>query len=102
VWHSWEDFVEQGGGFVALHSNEVVGWCVLDGQSQSMYAIDIATEASYRGCRIASALAAAMIRWITQSGNTPYWECVESNIPSRRLADKCGLQVAFTYQLFGF
>ncbi len=100
-WHSWDDFIEQGGGFIALKHQEIVGWCILGGKSQSMYAIDIATDETHRRQGIASALASAMVGWITHAGNIPYWECMASNTASAKLAKKCGLHLELTYQLFG-
>jgi RimJ/RimL family protein N-acetyltransferase len=101
-WYGWDGFAEHGGGFAAVKHYEVAGWCMLDGQSHGMCAIGIGTDARHRGQGIATALAAEMVRWITDAGKTPYWECMGTNTLSIRLAEKCGLRLAFTYQLFGF
>jgi GNAT superfamily N-acetyltransferase len=98
-WCSPQEFLRSGGGFIARDHDAVVGQCLISGRSRGRRAIDIAVEEEYRYRGIASALASRTVNRILEAGDTPYWECMGTNAGSIRLAEKCGLQLAFTYQL---
>ncbi len=101
-WKNPENFLKNGDGFVALKGNELVGRCLIDGKYKNLTAIGIETSDKHRQKGIASKLASTLIQVVLDSGNTPHWECMETNVLSKKVAGKCGLELDFSYKLFGF
>lgn len=101
-WSTLEDYTQQGIGYVAMHGKTVVGRCLLDGQSNDLMGVGIAVKEAHRGRGLATLLASKTIEQIHARGCSPYWECMDSNTASIKLAERSGLALAFTYKLFGF
>ncbi len=101
-WKSPENFLENSDGFVALKGNELVGRCLIDGKYKDLTAIGIETSEKHRQKGIAAKLASTLIQVVLDSGNKPHWECMETNVLSKKVAEKCGLELDFSYDLFGF
>ena len=101
-WNSYEDYLLHKAGFVAMKNDKIVGRCLLEGKTETMMGIGIAVKDKFQGKGVASSLASEMISYVINAGYTPYWECMDDNYLSIKLAEKCGLKLAFTYKLFGF
>lgn len=101
-WDSFEEYLSNNMGLVAVRYDKIVGRCLLDGKTETLMAIGIAVKDKHKGNGVASALASTMINHIIEHGYSPYWECMDDNEPSIKIAEKCGLKLAFTYKIFGF
>lgn len=101
-WKTDENFLEKSYGVVAMKDDEIVGRCLIDGSYASLSAMGIATEEGHRGKGIATAMGKKLIEEILKSGHKPYWECMDTNLASKKTAEKCGLSYDFSYRLFYF
>lgn len=101
-WNNFEDYLKHNTGLVAMKNDKIVGRCILDGSTDTMMAIGIAVVEKFKDKGIATSLVSEMVKHVIDSGYMPYWECMDDNYPSIKLAEKCGLTLAFKYQLFGF
>ncbi len=101
-WNSRDDYFSHNHGFSVIHEDEIIARCLLDSRTDLQKAIGIAVDKRFRKRGIAAAIASRMINDIISSGFEVYWECMNENLPSRKTAEKCGMHLEFTYQLFGF
>lgn len=90
-WGSIERGLEQGGiCYCVLDENKVVSMCYSSFIHGSLRAVGIVTDPAYRGKRYAYHAATAIIEEILSLNCIPYWDCSDSNIASRKLAEKLG------------
>jgi len=101
-WFNFDDYLSHGIGFVAMKNDKIVGRCLLDCKTDNLMAIGIAVKEKFRDLQIASSLATEVIQQVLDKGYTPYWECMDDNLPSIKLAEKCGFTLAFKYNLYHF
>lgn len=99
-WDNYDNFLENGIGFCALHNNEVVCVCQSAVNVAGVSEIDIFTSEKHRSKGLAAHTCSAFIDCCIGNGLTPDWDCVEVNQPSYNLAKKLGFEELQKYPLF--
>jgi|LGVF01.2.fsa_nt_gb GNAT superfamily N-acetyltransferase len=101
-WHSTENYLAYKIGTVAIKDDTIIGHCVLDGKIPNSMGVGIAVDKAHRNKGLASALASRTVNQILSHNQKVYWECMDENIGSQKLAEKCGLKHTSSYQLYWF
>ena len=91
-WDSTDAFLEKSAGYCVLSGDRPAAWAF--GAAVSAGEIDIGVETcpDFRGRGLASAAAAAMVRFTLSSGRRPVWACSSENTASRALALRLGFE----------
>jgi len=95
---SWASFQEEGSGAV-VYCNEKIAACAssylsLDGEVE----LDVSTEKSHRGKRLAAACVFWMLRDCMDRGITVHWDA--QNDISLHLAEKFGFEIETEYSVY--
>ncbi len=95
---SWADFQAEGSGAVVYHGGEIVAaassFLSLNGEVE----MDVSTEESHRGKKLATACVARMLRDCEKRGITVHWDA--QNDVSRHLAEKFGFEIETEYSVY--
>ena len=91
-WSSAEEFSEHGKGCCILDGDTAAAWAFTAAVSRDEIDIGVETAVGYRGMGLATAAAAAMIRYCLAQRKRPVWACDVNNIGSQRLAAKLGFE----------
>lgn len=86
-------FLDVGLGSAAILGDRLVCWCTAEYVSVDRCGIGIETDANYRRRGIATATTAHFVTAALARGLRPYWECDAANLPSVRVAERCGFQL---------
>jgi RimJ/RimL family protein N-acetyltransferase len=89
-------FLDAGLGSAAILGDRLVCWCTAEYVSADRCGIGIETDAAYRRRGIAGATTARFIAAALDRGLVPHWECDAANLPSVRVAERCGFQLLET------
>jgi RimJ/RimL family protein N-acetyltransferase len=92
-WYCQEDFFRYSKCFIAIQGREIVG--IIFGSARFLNIIDVDIEVlqEHRGKGLATTLTSYFVDACISNGWTVQWDCVESNIRSRAVAEKCGFQL---------
>ena len=94
----WTDFQAEGSGAVAYHGGEIVAaassFLSLNGEVE----LDVSTEESHRGKKLATACVARMLRDCMERGIAVPWDA--QNDASRHLAEKFGFEIDTEYSVY--
>lgn len=101
-WRSMDDLQKYGSCFYAVAENTVVSLCYTGFATDSFDVMGIETCKDYRRSGLGYTLALRCIHEILERGKLPYWDCMEENIPSMKLAEKIGFLKSGEYICFGF
>lgn len=101
-WGDVENFLRRGIGFVIADRWKVVSICLSGFVHGTTHAVDIETEETHRQESLGSNVAHAFVRECYGHKLVPYWDCMESNEASRRIASKLGLIVDAKYAGYAF
>jgi len=102
-WASLDDFLTKSAGYCVISNNTVVALCYGSFRaSERLWAIGVDTRKDYRRKGFAKVATREMLRLCQRRSIVPYWDCMETNLPSRRLADGFGFSLDFVYQVFWF
>lgn len=100
-WSSLDRFWQWGTGYAAVVDGEAVSCCYTSFVAHGgHWALGVDTKEEYRRRGLAGAVTRAMVDHCCQRGITMDWDCMDSNVPSKRLAEGCGFLPAFTYTVF--
>lgn len=90
-WHSVDYFLQHGFGFCLVEGNTVASCCVADCVVGDKCEIGIFTEMEYRRRGLAALAVAATVEYCLAHAITGIgWHCLQSNVGSRRVAEKVG------------
>lgn len=92
-WYEQEDFLEQSKCFVALQGKKIVGIIFGSARFSNIIAVDIEVLEEHRKKGIATTLTAHFVNACIRMGCIVQWDCVESNVQSQAVAEKCGFQL---------
>jgi Acetyltransferases, including N-acetylases of ribosomal proteins len=92
-WHCQEDFLECSKCFVALQGKKIVGIIFGSARFSNIIDVDIEVLEEHRNKGIATALIAHFVNACVRIGCIVQWDCVESNVKSQAVAEKCGFQL---------
>lgn len=101
-WPDVTSYLEKETGLVVMKKDKLVGHCLLDGYSDEMMAFSIEIKDHSRRKGLGTFMANTTIQQILAKDATPYWECSEDNYPAIKLAEKSGMTLVKSYQLYGF
>lgn len=101
-WNDIDIVKKKGNCFYAIINGEVIGMCYTGFVTDEMKAIGIETVEKYRRNKVGYNLALNCLHEIVEEGKTPYWDCMDENVASKRLAEKLGLTKSGEYICHGF
>lgn len=91
-WGTYNDFLKKSVAFVAVNQNRIVAVIVGTARFKSIIPIDIETENSHRKKGLALALTHHFVNECIDNGFIAQWDCVDSNIASKRTVERAGFQ----------
>ncbi|MCC5895556.1 MAG: GNAT family N-acetyltransferase [Alkalibacterium sp.] len=97
-WSSPSDFFENGLGYCIVGDNKVVSLCFSSFVYKNTHCIDIETLSSHQNKQLAQFAAYAFVQRCLYENLLPYWDCMESNTVSQKVAEKIGLSHSFSYK----
>ncbi|MGD8192210.1 GNAT family N-acetyltransferase [Brevibacillus ginsengisoli] len=89
-WGGITAFLKQGLGFCVVHDGQVVSECTSIFANPVQAEIDIVTHEQFQGLGLGSSVARVFIEACLERGITPRWDCTDSNIASRQMAERLG------------
>ncbi len=92
-WNSYEEFLDSSLAFIAIKEKTIVGVILGTAVFDKVVAIDIETHADHRKKGIAMTLTQYFINECIQRKLIPQWNCVDSNIASRKTAESLGFKL---------
>lgn len=101
-WDSWDDYDELAFGYCIVHDNKIVSFCMCDYVYEKVRPLGIETLKEYRRQGLCQAAVEAYIERCIENGLKPYWECMQTNVASRSLAEKLGFTRTKVYTLYSF
>ncbi|MCX6030690.1 MAG: GNAT family N-acetyltransferase [Chloroflexi bacterium] len=98
---SVEDFLDKSFGVVALHDDELAGWCTSEYNSGNRCEVGIGTLEPYQRRGLATAMGSAFVEHALACGITQIgWHCWANNAPSIATALKIGFERVCEYATF--
>ncbi|MSU00901.1 GNAT family N-acetyltransferase [Tissierella pigra] len=91
-WGTYDNFLNKSIGYVAVNQNEIVAVILGTARFKNIIPIDIETENSHRKKGLAFALACYFVNECIDNGVIAQWDCMDSNIASRKTAERVGFQ----------
>jgi RimJ/RimL family protein N-acetyltransferase len=101
-WGSIGNFLAFGHGFAALHDNEIVSFALSSFVHDKTQAIGVETLEQHRRQGLSSFLVKMLLEEFEEQGIEAWWDCMESNIPSQKTAEKSGLVLNHSYKVCWF
>ncbi len=102
-WDSLATFLEFGSGYCVICQEKAVALCYTSFVAdQQNWELGVDTHSDFRKRGFARTAMGEMLRECQEEGVIPYWDCMETNTPSRRLAEGFGFKVAFIYKVYCF
>ncbi len=101
-WGSIDSFLNEGICFYAVADMAIVAVCYTGFKVGNLQAIGIETISTYRNRGYAGGLAVEFIKACHNQGNTPYWDCSDSNTASIKLAEGLGFEKKDKYRCYWF
>lgn len=92
-WYCLEDFFNYSKCFVAIQGKEIVGIIFGSARFSNIIDVDIEVLKEHRGKGIATTLTSYFTDACISDGCIVQWDCVESNIRSKGIVEKCGFQM---------
>jgi len=89
-WGTYHNFLNKSMAFVVLHQKRIVAIIVGTARFNNIIPIDIETEEQHRKNGIASALTQCFVNECVDNQLVAQWNCIDSNIASKRTAQKAG------------
>lgn len=89
-WDSAESFLENGKGYCIVKGDTAAAWAFSAAVSSTEIDIGIETNSEYRRLGLAEIAAKKMIGYCFERNKRPVWACHQSNIASKKLAEKLG------------
>lgn len=89
-WDSAESFLENGKGYCVVKGDTAAAWAFSAAVSSTEIDIGIETNSEYRRLGLAEIAAKKMIEYCFKQNKRPVWACHQSNIASKKLAEKLG------------
>lgn len=91
-WGTYNDFLKKSLAFVAVNQNRIVAVIVGTARFKNIIPIDIETEDSHRKKGLALALTRHFVNECIDNGLIAQWDCVDSNIASKRTVERAGFK----------
>jgi RimJ/RimL family protein N-acetyltransferase len=102
-WQDEPNFLQNGFGFVALHGEEIVCWCLADVAAGEACELGIETAVSHRRRGLATAVTTATVEFCRQAGFKHIgWHCGADNLGSIGTAANAGFVLERPYNFYEF
>ncbi|WP_432665248.1 GNAT family N-acetyltransferase [Wukongibacter baidiensis] len=101
-WDSYEDYLEKSFGYCIIAEDKVVNYCLCNFVHEDTHTMGIETQKDFRRKGLSQATTEAFVENCIRNNLKPYWECMESNLASRSLAEKLGFTRTHIYSLYSF
>jgi len=102
-WDSLNDYCKFGKGYCSIYDGKAVSICLTSFVAQNKeWGIGIYTDENHRERGLARAAAIELLKLCNRTGATAYWDCNDSNIPSRKLAESLGFSLSYNYWIYFF
>lgn len=92
-WETYEQFFQRSLAFAAIFDKSIAAVIVGTARYQNVIPIDIETKEEHRRKGLAYLLTKYFVNACAESGFVAQWNCVDSNIVSRKTAIKAGFQL---------
>lgn len=89
-WGSIDNLIDKGNCYYATDNNKIIGVCYSGFSTSETNTIGIETDRKYQQQSVGYNLAMKCIKEMLGEGKLPWWDCMEENIPSKKLAEKLG------------
>ncbi|OCL25710.1 hypothetical protein U472_15390 [Orenia metallireducens] len=101
-WDSCDDYLDRTFGYCILFEDKIVNYCICDFGYDNIRPMGIETLEEFRRKGLSQITTEAFIETCIKNQLSPYWECMESNIASRTLAEKLKFNRERIYTLYSF
>lgn len=101
-WDSYEDYLDKTFGYCIIHENTIANYCITNFVYENVHTMGIETLEEYRRKGLSQVTTEAYVENCIQNQLSPYWECMETNLASRALAEKLGFYRNYIYTLYSF
>ena len=101
-WDSCEEYLKETFGYCTISDNKIVNYCICNFVYENIHTIGIETLEEYRRNGLSQVTTEAFVETCIDKQLNPHWECMESNIPSRSLAEKLNFNREHIYTLYSF
>jgi hypothetical protein len=101
-WSSIEEYLKNTFGYCIVHENKIVNYCICNFVYKNIHTMGIETIKEYRRKGLSQVTTECFVERCMKNPLIPYWECMESNIPSRNLAEKLRFNREHIYTLYSF
>jgi len=101
-WTSMEEFIEKGIGYCILHNEQIVSICFSGFVVENVHCIHIETQEEHRRKKIGQKIAYQFVKDCLENEWIPYWECMDSNKPSKAIAENLGFKNIYNYVGYEF
>ena len=101
-WSSLDYFLENGLAYVIKDKNHLIGYIMGTALYENKLSIDIEIYASYRQQHLASNLTYHFVNKCIEKGYVACWNCVESNMPSKKTAEKLDFKLIKETKVYWF
>lgn len=92
-WKSYDDFLNKSIAYTVIYNNKIVAVIVGTSNYNNIIPIDIETDENHRKKGLASVLTENFINKCNEKNIIAQWNCIESNIASRKTAEKAGFKL---------
>jgi hypothetical protein len=89
-WGSYHNFLSKSVAFVVLHQKRIVAVIVGTARFHNIIPIDIETEEEHRRKGLASLMTQCFVNECVDNQLIAQWDCVDSNVASKKAAQKAG------------
>lgn len=93
-------YADSIGYCVVNQENKIVCYCLVGYKYENCVSLGVKTCNSFRQMGLADCAVDAVLRKCVNLKRRVYWDCMETNTASRRLAEKHKLEVAYKYSLY--
>lgn len=89
-WENYKIFLKKSVGYVAVNNNRIVAVIIGTSRFKNIITIDIETEDKHRKKGLAIVLTQYFLNECINKGFIAQWDCMDSNIASKRTAERAG------------
>jgi len=101
-WGLADNYLALGNGYAAVRDDEIAGFAITDFLYEKTASIGVQTREQHRRKGLAGALVKTLLKTLHENGYNIWWDCMESNLASRKTAERAGLGFDHKYKLCWF
>lgn len=101
-WESFENFKKKSVAYCITYSDSIASVIVGTARFKNVIPIDIETEKKFRHKGLAYSLTIEFVKECIKNGLIAQWDCMESNLNSRKLTEKAGFKFYKENEVYWF